>query len=106
MASGATRARSVADIETQIATTTSTPPAALLQNGGKLEVTSMVDHESSRTTGIYDHRSDRVSSTKSNASASDRILPPRTPTANLRALPRLPKKAERGCRRISGQQRC
>ena len=26
-------------------------------------------------------------------------------TANLRALPRLPKKAERGCRCISGQQR-
>ena len=33
-----------------------------LLNGGKLEVTQlMVDHESSRTTGIYDHRSDRVS---------------------------------------------
>ena len=56
--------RSVADIETQIATTTSPPPSSTeyLLNGGKLEVTQlMVDHESSRTTGIYDHRSDRVS---------------------------------------------
>ena len=58
------RRAAAAGIETQIGCHSfrATGITEYLRNGGKLEVAQqMANHESSRTTGLYDRRSDQVS---------------------------------------------
>jgi integrase len=58
------RRAKAADIETEIGCHTfrATGITAYLKNGGKLEIAQqMANHESARTTGLYDRRSDELS---------------------------------------------
>jgi integrase len=58
------RRAKAADIETEIGCHTfrATGITAYLKNGGKLEIAQqMANHESARTNGLYDRRSDEIS---------------------------------------------